>query len=64
MNVRTNLLVERRQAIFKALVEAQDRGLSPLQSRMAVAEQFEVTAGQVKRIEQEGLDRQWPPLAD
>jgi len=64
MPVKVMLPEERRRAIFLALVEAQDRGLSPLQSRMAVAEEFEVAGDTVRRIEQEGLERQWPPLAD
>ncbi len=53
---------ERRKAIFKTLVETQDGGLSPLQSRTAVARQFEVSENQVRRVEQEGLEKEWPPL--
>ncbi|QJW92832.1 hypothetical protein [Frigoriglobus tundricola] len=54
--------VEQRQIIFKALVEAQDGGLSVTASRTAVARQFSVTEDQVKQIEREGSDNQWPPL--
>jgi hypothetical protein len=54
--------VERRQVIFKALVEAQDGGLGVAASRAAVAKQFAVTEDQVRDIEREGSANQWPPL--
>lgn len=54
--------LERRQAIFLALVEAQDRGLSVAASRAAAAKQFGVAENDVKAIEREGLDNAWPPL--
>jgi hypothetical protein len=54
--------VEQRQVIFKAVVEAQDGGQSVADSRAAVARQFSVTEEQVKQIEREGSDNQWPPL--
>ncbi len=53
---------ERRRAIFKTLVETQDSGLSPPKSRAEVAKQFEITENQVRRVEQEGLEKEWPPL--
>jgi hypothetical protein len=56
------LTLERRQAIFLALVESQDAGLSPTDSRTQIAKQFSVTVAQVKEIEKEGLAEQWPPL--
>ena len=52
----------RRKEIFLALVEAQDQGMSPAGSRKAVAERFGVSEGQVRQIEREGLDKDWPPL--
>ena len=52
----------RRKEIFLALVEAQDRSLGVSQSRRLVAQQFGVSESQVREIEQEGLDGQWPPL--
>ena len=54
--------LEQRQLIFKAIVEAQDGGQSVAASRAAVARQFSVTEEQVKQIEREGSDNQWPPL--
>ena len=54
--------VEQRQVIFKAVVEAQDGGQSVADSRAAAARQFSVSEDQVKEIEREGMDNQWPPL--
>ena len=52
----------RRKDIFLALVEAQDHGMSPAESRKVVGERFGVSEGQVRQIEREGLDNSWPPL--
>jgi hypothetical protein len=57
-----DLPVEQRQAIFLALVESQDGGMSVVASRAEIARRFSVTEKQVKEIEQEGLSNQWPPL--
>jgi hypothetical protein len=57
-----SLAVERRMAIFRAVVEAQDGKATVAQSRQAVAARFGVTERQVRAIEREGLHRQWPPL--
>ncbi len=53
---------DQRQAIFRAVVEAQDEGKSVDASRADAAERFGVTADQVRAIEREGLENQWPPL--
>jgi hypothetical protein len=53
---------ERRKEIFRALVEAQDGAMTVTQSREAVARRFGLTELEVRQIEREGLDRQWPPL--
>jgi hypothetical protein len=51
-----------RKEVFLALVEAQDNAMTVAASRKAVAERFGVSERQVKGIEQEGLDKEWPPL--
>ena len=56
------LLQEERMQVFLALVEAQDGEMTVAQSRKAVAERFGVTEQQVRQIEREGLDDNWPPL--
>jgi hypothetical protein len=54
-----------RKEIFLALVKAQDEGEMTVQeSRRAVGREFGVSEGQVKVIEREGLDGDWPPLGD
>jgi hypothetical protein len=57
-----SLSQEQRLAIFLALVEAQDGAMTVEQSRKATAERFGVSEGQVRQIEQEGLDGNWPPM--
>jgi hypothetical protein len=54
--------LERRQLIFKAVVEAQDGGQSVAASRAEAAKRFSVTEEQVKEIEREGSVNSWPPL--
>lgn len=56
------LTVDQRRAIFRALLEAQDAGASVPASRSDVGEKFAVTEEQVKEIEAEGIEHQWPPL--
>jgi hypothetical protein len=51
-----------RMELFRALVEAQDGKMTVAQSRQAVAERFGVSDQQVRRVEQEGLEAEWPPL--
>jgi hypothetical protein len=51
-----------RKEIFLALVDAQDHEIDVAQSRRLVVQRFGVSESQVRRIEREGLDRQWPPL--
>ena len=53
-----------KRAIFLALVEAQDAGVPVDESRAAVAKRFRVQPSQVKAVEKEGLDKDWPPLGD
>ena len=51
----------RRKDIFLALVDAQDHGVPPDESRKGVAERFGVSEGQVREVEEEGLDNEWSP---
>ena len=53
---------DRRKAIFLAVVDAQDHDMDVAQSRRVVVQRFGVSERQVRQIEREGLDRQWPPL--
>jgi DNA-directed RNA polymerase sigma subunit (sigma70/sigma32) len=51
-----------RKEIFLALVDAQDHETPVPESRQAVASRFGVTEEQVRQIEREGMDNDWPPL--
>jgi hypothetical protein len=51
-----------RKAIFAALIELQDRRVPVATSRQKVAESFGVGLDLVAAVEQEGLDKEWPPL--
>jgi len=53
---------ERRREVFAAVVEEQDREASVLQSRAQVSRRFGITITQVREIESEGIDNEWPPL--
>jgi hypothetical protein len=53
---------EKRKEVFLALVNAQDGQVSVAQSRLSVAGQFSLSDRQIRQIEREGLDKQWPPL--
>ena len=52
----------RRKEIFLALVEAQDTKRGVVMSRKEIARRFGITERQLRKIEQEGVDGDWPPL--
>jgi len=56
------LTVERRKEIFAAVIDVQDRGTDPVESRVKVARKFRVSVADVQKIEEEGLNQEWPPL--
>ena len=56
------LTEERRKEIFHAIVDAQDHEMDVAQSRKMAIERFGVTESQIRQIEREGMDNQWPPL--
>jgi len=57
------LPVPLRKEIFLTLVTSQDTGeLSVAQSREKVVKQYGITDAQLRQIEEEGLEHEWPPL--
>lgn len=57
------LTTQQRQEIFHALVSTQDLGLMTVaQSLQHVMKQFDITDTQLRQIEEEGIDKEWPPL--
>ena len=57
------LTAQHKKEVFHALVTTQDLGVMTVsQSVQHVAKQFEITEAQLKQIEDEGIDAEWPPL--
>jgi len=58
------LTQQQRQEIFKDLVMTQDVVTNVRKSYQMVTEKFEITDAQLRQIEDEGLDKEWPPLSE
>jgi hypothetical protein len=56
------LTVQQRKSIFHALVAAQDEGDTVPEAKKKVAATFQITKEQLDLIENEGVDKDWPPL--
>src|SRR6516164_1435890 len=63
--VRTKrLTLQQRRDIFHDLVLTQDMVTNVPRSRKIVTEKFEITETQLRQIEEEGLEKEWPPLSE
>ncbi len=58
------LNTDQRKAIFLSLVEAQDELANVRKSYEVVTERFDISEAELRRIEEEGLDKEWPPLCE
>ena len=57
------LTVGQKKTIFSALVTIQDQGeLSVTDSMKQVCEQFHITERQLRQLQDEGIEKEWPPL--
>ncbi len=57
------LTVQQRKDIFHALVTTQDLGLMTVTDSMKhVTEQYHITESQLRQIQDEGIEKEWPPL--
>ena len=57
------LTVQQRRDIFEDLVNTQDEmPLNVRKSYQIVTEKYSITEYQLRQIENEGLEKQWPPL--
>lgn len=56
------LTLQQRRDIFRDLVATQDQGTPVRRSYEIVTERFEISEAQLHQIEEEGLDKEWPPL--
>lgn len=60
------LTVQQRRDIFHELVTTQDH-LPPLnvpRSYQIITEKYEISESQLRQIEDEGLEKDWPPFSD
>jgi hypothetical protein len=57
------MTIQERRDVFHALVSTQDMGMMTVpQSREYVSKHFDITDAQLRQIEEEGLEKEWPPL--
>jgi len=57
------LTLQQRKEIFSSLVAAQDTGTMTVpESKQYVIKQFKISDVQLRQIEEEGLDKNWPPI--
>jgi hypothetical protein len=57
------LTLQQRREIFSALVATQDQGtMTVSDSRKYIIDQYGLSDAQLRQIEEEGLDKEWPPL--
>jgi hypothetical protein len=60
--IAKKLSLTERQQIFRDLVTTQDEVHDVARSRELIAHKFGISSEQLRSIEDEGIDRQWPPL--
>jgi hypothetical protein len=58
------LTIPQRKEIFQDLVSTQDSVHNVRKSYEIVTGKFEITESQLKQIEEEGLEKEWPPLCE
>ena len=57
------LSLQQRREIFLALVNTQDQNtMSVAESRQSIIKEYKITDVQLRQIEEEGSDKDWPPL--
>lgn len=58
------LTLEQRREIFHELVNTQDVIRNVRKSREIITERYGITEDQLRQIEDEGIEKQWPPLEE
>jgi hypothetical protein len=56
------LTVQQRKEIFRSLVTTQDAGAAVSDSIRTVSQQHQITEAQLRQIQDEGIEKEWPPL--
>jgi len=64
MSIGRRLSTEEKKEIFSHLVATQDSVHNVRKSYEVVTDHFSISEDQLKAIEQEGLDNEWPPLSE
>ena len=64
MTTGRRLSTEEKKEIFSHLVATQDTVLDVRKSKEMVTEHFAISEEQLKAIEEEGIDNEWPPLSE
>ena len=64
MTIGRRLSTEEKKEIFSHLVATQDTVHSVRKSYEMVTEHFSISEEQLRAIENEGLDNEWPPLSE
>jgi len=55
---------QQRKEIFSALVASQDELRNVRKSYEHVTEQYDISEEELREIEDEGVDNEWPPLRE
>jgi hypothetical protein len=58
------LTTQQKQEIFHALVTTQDLVQNVRKSYEIVTEKFQLNDAELRKIEDEGLEKEWPPLSE
>jgi esterase/lipase superfamily enzyme len=58
------LTLQQRRHIFRDMVATQDLDSDVRRSYQIITERFEISDAQLKQIEVEGLEKEWPPLRE
>ena len=64
MTIGRSLSTAEKMEIFSHLVATQDEVHDVRKSKEMVTEQFSISEEQLRAIEEEGLDKEWPPLSE
>jgi crotonobetainyl-CoA:carnitine CoA-transferase CaiB-like acyl-CoA transferase len=64
MSIGRRLSTEEKKEIFSDLVATQDAVVNVRKSYEMVTERFSISEEQLRAIEEEGLDNEWPPLSE
>jgi hypothetical protein len=64
MSIGRRLSTEEKKEIFSHLVATQDAVADVRKSKEMVTEHFSISEEQLKAIEEEGLENEWPPLSE